>query len=93
MIKLFNEPDAREEIMRKPHLMDFSRENTKVLPKKMYELIRLSEENNKLLSQGTILNSQVFGGSTNIQNNQSDTTVVSDVKLKDSNQYFRNAYG
>jgi len=93
MIKLFNEPDAREEIMRKPHLMDFSRENTKVLPKKMDELIRLSEENNKLLSQGTILNSQVFGGSTNIQNNQSDTTVVSDVKLKDSNQYFRNAYG
>ena len=93
MIKLFNEPDAREEIMRKPHLMDFSRENTKVLPKKMDELIRLSEENNKLLSQGTILNSQVFGGSTNIQNNQSDTTVVSDVKLKDSYQYFRNAYG
>ena len=93
MIKLFNEPDAREEIMRKPHLMDFSRENTKVLPKKMDELIRLSEENNKLLSQGTILNSQVFGGSTNIQNNQSDTTFVSDVKLKDSYQYFRNAYG
>ena len=94
MIKLFNEPDAREEIMdRSPHLMDFSRENTKVLPKKMDELIRLSEENNKLLSQGTILNSQVFGGSTNIQNNQSDTTVVSDVKLKDSYQYFRNAYG
>ena len=59
----------------------------------MDELIRLSEENNKLLSQGTILNSQVFGGSTNIQNNQSDTTFVSDVKLKDSYQYFRNAYG
>ena len=94
MIKLFNEPDAREEIMdRSPHLMDFSRENTKVLPKKMDELIRLSEENNKLLSQGTTFNSQVFGGSTNIQNNPTNTTVVSDVHLKDSYQYFRNAYG
>ena len=93
MIKLFNEPDAREEILRKPHLMDFSRENTKVLPKKMDELIRLSEENNKLLSQGTIVNSQVFGGSTNIQNNPTNTTVVSDTHLKDSYQYFRNAYG
>ena len=93
MIKLFNEPDAREEILRKPHLMDFSRENAKVLPKKMDELIRLSEENNKLLSQGTILNSQVFGGSTNIQNNPTNTTVVSDTHLKDSYQYFRNAYG
>jgi len=88
------EPSIKEEIMhRSPHLLELSKANTKVLPKKMDELIRLSKENNKLLSQGTILNSQVFGGSTNIQNNQSDTTVVSDVKLKDSFQYFRNAYG
>ena len=59
----------------------------------MDELIRLSEENNKLLSQGTTFNSQVFGGSTNIQNNPTNTTVVSDTHLKDSYQYFRNAYG
>ena len=93
--KVFKEePSIKEEIMhRSPHLLELTKANTKVLPKKMDELIRLSEENNKLLSQGTILNSQVFGGSTNIQNNQSDTTVVSDVKLKDSYQYFRNAYG
>ena len=93
--KVFKEePSIKEEIMhRSPHLLELTKANTKVLPKKMDELIRLSEENNKLLSQGTTFNSQIFGGSTNIQNNPTNTTVVSDVHLKDSYQYFRNAYG